>query len=56
MKPQPNIDVSFQPLNISINVVTGIEAVLNPTSDIQLLVEQLLDIERSQVKRPLLYI
>ena len=46
---QPLLDVSFHPLNISINVLLNIEAVLNPTSAIEPLVENLLIIERMQV-------
>ncbi|KAI0211616.1 Mediator of RNA polymerase II transcription subunit 24 [Lamellibrachia satsuma] len=45
---QPLLDVSFHPLNISINVLLNIEAVLNPTSAIEPLVEHLLIIERMQ--------
>ena len=48
--PQPLLDVSFHPLNISINVLFNIEAILNPTSAIEPLVEQLLIIERMQVR------
>ena len=46
---QPLLDVSFHPLNISINVLLNIEAVLNPTSAIEPIVENLLIIERMQV-------
>ena len=43
------LDVSHHPLNFSINVLLAQEAVLNPTTDIEPLMDQLMIIEKIQV-------
>ena len=50
-KSEPLIDISHQPLNVSLNGVLTLEAVLNPTNDIQPFVEQILVIEQLQVRQ-----
>ena len=49
VESSPMLDISHQPVNITINSLLTLEAVLNPTNPIEPFVEQILVVQVSQV-------